>query len=83
MKKMTNEETKKDNYKQQNKTQTNRTKWMTQTDLMRFSLLLKEYYDSTKRDVFAGGRGDKAHNSWLVYGVLGKHFFVVIKFSKP
>lgn len=30
---------------------------MTQTDLMRFSLLLKEYYDSTKRDVFAR-RGD-------------------------
>ena len=36
---------------------------MTQIDLMHFSLLLKEYYDSTKRDVFAGAWCDKAHNS--------------------
>ena len=36
---------------------------MTQIDLMHFSLLLKEYYDSTKRDVFAGAWCDKAYNS--------------------
>ena len=52
---------------------------MTQTDLRRFPLLLKEYYDSTKRDVYAGAWCDKAHN----YGVLGKQSVVVITFSKP
>ena len=72
MKKMTNKETKKDNDKHKTKhRQTEQSEWRKQTWGV-FPFYLKSTMAA-----------DKAHNSWLVYGVLGKHSFVVIKFSKP